>query len=717
MDRTGFKIGLDVGDAVASAARLKSAISAVKDELNKAKKEGRAGDQGRLSYELERLKGQSGTFDRDIKTLSKFNLSGSQTGGGPSIKIDGEYKNLLKEQVKSANKLASAYEEAIKSGNLDKAQSITPQLAGTVDNFHKTVQSAASAGSESRETREGVKALSLDKVLNAVTSGVSRYVDSLDRSGVVSKLGSGDIMGAKIEEDRRQANLWGGAAQSVLSIAGTAIGGPAGGVIGGAVGSLIHSALNIDPNLAATNEAYAKKWEGQAPEAITLNAMLGRGGGTIEENTNKMREVFDVAANSAARFGYSAEEGMEMMKQAAEQGLGTADAASSAQSVFAYERGTGANRGTLAALDASMRRYGQSDALGTGLAGTRASGMNTGQYGEYLRAMKQIFEDGISKGFVRGSKEIVGGLTLMSQISGGNEMWKGEAGAQRLSEMNGGLQAATALASSSDVMAFRGASIMAEKMTDAQWGKFANVDGKGGADIKRSGDYIDAMLVLERGLGKTPEMFKQQMEIIKTAEGGSRAGGIERMRQMYGLNYTNAAVIYDKYQETGGDITQDTLDNLIKKYGTGAPDNTTAEVKMFSDVADIQNMISKIGQYYTDKKGSAILEEKSKITAEHGKLTTKTFANTLFTIGEKDDDAALTRLGRHNPATYRQAMSIMNQFPDDVKKDLNESNRINRAIPDVMSDNTGKQLITALLNLAESMNVKIVVDDAVPAGR
>jgi N-acetylglutamate synthase-like GNAT family acetyltransferase len=46
------------------------------------------------------------------------------------------------------------------------------------------------------------------------------------------------------------------------------------------------------------------------------------------------------------------------------------------------------------------------------------------------------------------------------------------------------------------------------------------------------------------------------------------------------------------------------------------------------------------------------------------------------------------------------------KFSKDERKQANESNAIN-VIPDVMSDTTGKQLIQALLDLADKMGVTI----------
>jgi hypothetical protein len=459
-----------------------------------------------------------------------------------------------------------------------------------------------------------MKAIGINNIANAINDGFARWAGSLDRSGIVNQYGNGDILGGRISEKRRQADLWGGLAQGGLGLLGSlfgvtpwglASGGPlVWGSIGTAGGKAIDTGLHLGPNKEATEAAYAGLWQNRSVDAMELAANLG--------SPNEIREAFKTAADAAAAFGYSAEEGMDAMKQAAQQGLGGTEAKEAARQVFDYERRTGADRGTLMGISTMSARYGMGDALGEGWAGLQASVMKPGQYNEYLRAMQRVMEDGISKGFSKSAKEIAGDLTFLKQLSGGSELWKGEQGQKRLSQMSAGLEAATGLASSSDILAFRGAKNVLGNDTDGRiWNQIANLDGKEGADIKRSGSYIDAMILMERGLNA--DTFSEIMRLNRNAEGGDRSAVIERMRDQFGLNYTNSAMLYDQWAMKTDygtkEMSSEESKSLIDTYGKMPPPANSPELEIARITEEIKNIYTQSGMIHWDESITEIKDE------------------------------------------------------------------------------------------------------------
>ena len=441
--------------------------------------------------------------------------------------------------------------------------------------------------------------MSIHQITGAVNTGIQTYVSHLDRSGIVNARGSGDVMGAKIEELRREGAKESGIGGSVGSIVGGVAGGllslipgaqafapllvSGGATLGNFAGGLFGVDENIEANKMATDEAYAKLWERQATAAMELTGLLGKYGGTteeelpnpsgsdvsirtpepnfppkeqtrFEENTRSIRRTFENAANTATEYGFSPEEGMEQVKQAAYQGLDEGQAFDAARDVFAFERGTGADRGVLSEFRNRTERFGVADGLNTAWQGNQASGMAPCQFNEFLQAMQSIFEDGISKGFVRGASEIAGNLSFLSDLNGGSELWKGEQGANRLATMNSGLASTTALSSASDILSFRGAQNLLKQWdakgdAEERWKAIGDLDPKkDGFELRRGYDYIDSMAILERGL--TPELFHTQMQMIKSVEWkGNRTSAVEQMKNIYGLNYTGSAALYQVYQD------------------------------------------------------------------------------------------------------------------------------------------------------------------------
>jgi hypothetical protein len=454
-------------------------------------------------------------------------------------------------------------------------------------------------------------------------------------------MGGGDVMGAQIEELRRsgaeKSNKWGsigrtvgavvpGVIATILSSGNPIIGGlvaSLGSTIFGAVGDLMGIGDEKKANEMATSEAYAKLWERQAPSAMGLTALLGKYGGTDAENTRVLRNTWEYAANTATGYGFSPEEGVEQVKQAAYQGLNEGQALDAARDVFAFERGTGADRGALAEFRSRTERFtGASDGLNKAWQGNQASGMATAQFNEFLRSMQRTFEDGISKGFVRGAGEIAGNFAFLADLNGGSKLWKGEQGAARLSQMNAGIEATTSLSSVNDILSFRGAQKLLDKWdargtAGEKWKSIGNLDGneENGLELNRGYDYIDTMVLLERGL--TPDLFHSQMQVLKSL-GESRSDTIERMRGIYGLNYGGSAALYEAYnKELKGKTAEE-----AEQYFSGAewakklesfkdnPDyNNSTELTMFEAVAEIKKYTYDIGQWHLDQKIPTLAQE------------------------------------------------------------------------------------------------------------
>jgi hypothetical protein len=602
-----------------------------------------AGDWGqvaRLGNTKDTLQGIMGQYDRDSKLEA-------------NLKADPEFSSQLKEIRDALKGTIAAINDAAANGDYEKADQLTGQAKQLQGISHKTVE-AAMAPPQSQADKGALSSFlnvqTAQQIVGAVTNGINTYVAHLDRSGIVNAMGSGDPMGAQIEEMHRSAkekgNLWesvGRIGGGILGgVAGTFIGGPvvgtaAGAAIGstllGAGGSLIGTLGDEKKaNEMATSEAYAKLWERQAPDAMNLTATLGKYGGTREENTGSIRRTWENAANTATEYGFSPEEGVEQVKQAASQGLSERQALDAARDVFAFERGTGADRGVLSEFRNRTERFGIADGLNTAWQGNQASGMDQGQFNEFLRSMQKTFEDGISKGFIRGADEIAGNFAFLSDLNGGSELWKGDLGANRLSQMNAGLETTTGLSSASDILSFRGAQNLlkqwdaegtpegaAESTADKNWKAIGDLDPKKeGNELRRGYDYIDAMAILERGL--TPELFHSQMQMIEGVEGpGNRTGAVEQMKNIYGLNYTGSAALYQTYQdkvaEFGGDkeaadtyFKGDEWGKTLEDFKANPDYNSSSELSMFRDVEEIKKYTVQIGQWHLDKKLPEIAE-------------------------------------------------------------------------------------------------------------
>jgi hypothetical protein len=254
--------------------------------------------------------------------------------------------------------------------------------------------------------------------------------------------------------------------------------------------------------------------------------------------------------------------------------------------------------------------------------------MAPAQFNEFLRSMQRTFEDGISKGFVRGTDEIAGNLAFLSGLNGGSELWKGEQGANRLSQINSSIQQATNLESTTDILIYRGAQNVLEGYTDNDWKKLLDVDNDGVEDIikgRGSSEYVNPMLLINRGL--TPELFNESMKMFNTADRGDYASVLERMNKGFNLDYTQSAQLYKSWtqnKDTPGYFDSKEFKRELEKYSGKPPENNSTELTMLSSVADTKKYTYDIGQWHLDQKMPLIADELKKAWQEaYGKGTTR----------------------------------------------------------------------------------------------
>jgi hypothetical protein len=594
-EKVGIELGVETGAFVSGMAAAERSVDSLGRHIKKAREEEDWDKYSRLSIQRDSLRAGASTFNQDIQKLFGDPRHLATTSGGAAvIKMDQDTASQFKELTKTLKELGAKYDEQIKNNDHAAADETFSLIRQKQGEFHNMTEAAAAP--TGIQAMAGImKAVGINQIAGAINDGFSRWAGSLDRSGIVNQYGSGDIWGGRIAEKRRQADLAGGLAQGGLGIAGGIVGsvipgiGTMAGAAGGAIlGKLIDSVLRIGPNNEATQASYAELWQSKSGQAMALAANMG--------DPNAARDVYRTAARTAARYGYSAEEGMEVMKEAARQGLGGKEAASVAGRVFDYERRTGADRGTLTGISAMSARYGAGDALKAGWAGLQASGMSAGQYNEYLRAMQRVMEEGVSKGFVRSSEQVAGNLAMLSQMTGNDPLWQGENAARRLSEMSAGLEGATALSSTSDIIAFRAA-----------------------RNIAGGGSFIEAMKVLEGGL--TPELFGEYMKLAGAAEGGSREGIVPRMRQTFNLSYTNADVLY-KAWDKNKNITTGELKKLMESFKQEPPPADNPDLWAAITIEEIKNWWTETGISKWDAGfPDMLLEELSKAIREYNKET------------------------------------------------------------------------------------------------
>lgn len=428
--------------------------------------------------------------------------------------------------VANANQLTQAL------GSLGQAMqkaAIAGDTKGVTDYASALLKYKKAVGMDEAEEQNTVASLKqspLFRVLEGATKVISRAPNYIGAMGGGNPAGAALGMAGDMAKAGESAAL-GGVSTGALAAAGVGVAVVAAGV--------------------AANK-LSEQYEKVMQPAMRLAATLGTLPGKYQENSDAISLAFNMAAKSASRFGFTIEEGMTAVEQLAKLGVTSYSAYGAASRVFQYERGTGADRSLLMQAEALGRRYNAGNALGYSLGGTEASGMQQSQYQEYLNATLRIFEEGLSKGVVKGFGEVTRTQNFVAALGSGSQLWKGEQGYQRYRQMSDSVTGATSLEREYDVITYQAMRTVMDKARshgfkdddEGKWSEYQKYD--------RGYGYIDTMNALSGGL--TPELFEQQMKTIVTQIAGgaqNSSGVIEGIRKQYGINYNAATDVYDAY--------------------------------------------------------------------------------------------------------------------------------------------------------------------------
>jgi len=326
---------------------------------------------------------------------------------------------------------------------------------------------------------------------------------SLIRSGgrTVTSLGSGDI---------------GGAANDVLgTMAGLA-------KAAGPVGAVIAAAGAV----AFAGNALSKQYEKHMSQVMDLNNVLGRFGKTSLETGENFRTTMNEVSEASARYGYTLTEGMNVYNQLIKKAGTTTQ--EEAKDVMYFQRFGGFDAGNLTQFRGTGSRFGMGgqELLGNALGTMKDSGMEKGLFSEFMSSTLSIFEDGISRGVVRGFDEI---NELQSRIGGMGEQFQGQYGMNLLKTLDSRSASATGLQSQGDLIMFNAAREMMKE------------DGV-------ATDYISVQKTLEKGM--TQDLLQSVYNQVKTRAGGSGPDMIELIKEIIpGLTYTTAEILLKELAE------------------------------------------------------------------------------------------------------------------------------------------------------------------------
>lgn len=376
-----------------------------------------------------------------------------------------------------------------------------------------------------------IKGVVIGAVTKKALGGASNVINQVHGNRWLKA--SGDLYQARANNANTVSNVAGNIAQ-----AGLASGNPIGMVIGG-VSGLISLGTKAYANRQEDIQKGVDKYKEYLPMMDQLLAnyapMTASSGHTKSTLATGYIEALE---NKAKNTGLALDEFISNTNSLGAYGVSHVnDAGSLARQAALYASFTNGNASDFTEKIGKMARYGTGNAASDmeyAYGAARASGLQRGQFSEFLDGLERIIESGISKGYTQSTKEVADTMAFMSKLSGGSELWKGTNGANRITEFSQGLSSTTGLSSTNDILAYRAMQNINDGKTYlTKSNSLSYVDGA---------TYSNYMAMAEKGL--TVDSFNAIKDIINTTY-TSVDDKIEAWKQIAGTNNTGANMLYN----------------------------------------------------------------------------------------------------------------------------------------------------------------------------
>lgn len=297
--------------------------------------------------------------------------------------------------------------------------------------------------------------------------------------------------------------------------------------------------------LGAGANALAGQYENALPGIDTLLTSFGgagvNGAGAMV-NAGKGLALRGTAANMSKGTGLDTDTFISYMSNLASYGVTDVNRAGSlTNAASGWSRYTGADMGQVLGFMGFAERYGADgrEATMSAYNAARASGLEKGQFSEFLSGVQRVMEDGISKGFIRSSKEVAESLTNLSLLGGGNKVFQGEAGARMYMNMASGMAGNTALGSTANILMYRTMSdMLGENDSNAK-----SLLGEG--NYLAGGSIFNELALMEKGDVGNLDFLAKLRSNVAGAYGADRDQIIATYKEQFGLNNQGAIQFYN----------------------------------------------------------------------------------------------------------------------------------------------------------------------------
>lgn len=345
-----------------------------------------------------------------------------------------------------------------------------------------------------------------------------------------------DPYGAEMEQIQGNAQLTNTVVSTVGAVVGIAVGAATENPV---IGALVSN--GISQLIGNVTGAVSQRQIAQLQEQQMKVEMFKKRLDVMDESAlrfgGNMWDVQSSLLTASRNTGMDIDQFMNLANSASSYGVtGVGRAGQLAKAAANTNRYTGANSGSVMNYLGTQERYGGNAIANMNYAYSAAiaSGLTRNQFGEFLDGLQSVIENGISKGYVKSTKEVSDTMVMFDKLSGGSKFWQGEQGFNRLNQINNGLAGATALGNNAQILAY-------QALSDTM-------------------DPIDTFKIMEKGL--SVNTFKKIAGRFRDVFGGDSFSEIQAWKELTGLNYTGASQLYQMAHGDLNSITEGQLKQL-----------------------------------------------------------------------------------------------------------------------------------------------------------
>ena len=381
--------------------------------------------------------------------------------------------------------------------------------------------------------------------------------------------------------------------------------GASSGLVGGILGG-----LGLAAGVGVAIDKTSNVWEDQMDDAVLNNTYYNdqRFGLSSKQNSTILRNRYNEAAELKKGTQYTTSEVMQLQNDIAKYGYTGENVGIDTQAILYAQHNTGASRESLAKLAGLQNLYGYDGAMAVQNAyqGLKDSGMTDARFEEFLDGITRAMESGISKGFVGSVEDIVNNVSLFSKLSGGNEIWVGSSGAERVAKIGEGFASAVNLNSTNDLMMYGAAKGVASTITGNSLADFAK---KSGVDVSmlENNSSLLARMIMEQGTNGDYfiPMLQNYTKNVKSQFGDMPEYEMQTYMDAFGLNVTGAAQLQSLLNTWADSGYSTDIKGKVQDI-VSSPENKSTETNYREDINKIKDVVTQIGQNSLDIKEKAM---------------------------------------------------------------------------------------------------------------